>query len=140
MTDVATSRASRLRWWFVVVAVATGMIAMHSLAGHEHGQAGVSPTVVTVAESSCCAGEHVLPVGVREDSGPHHHSTLVALLHLCVAVLTGFTVLVIAALLAFVGCAIAVSKRVSLLAMRFGHTRSPPPTSARLAQLCVLRC
>ena len=129
-----------MRWWFVVVATAAGMIAMHSLAAHEHTQAASAPTVMMIPASSCCEGEHAVSAGALPDEDPHEGSSLLALLHLCLAVLTGFTLLAIAALLAFIRLRTGISDRLSPLAAALDRTRSPPPTSVRLAQLCVLRC
>ncbi|WP_246393315.1 hypothetical protein [Pseudonocardia pini] len=76
---------------------------------------------------------------VEHRSSPHEPmSALHDLLHLCLAVLTGLLVLVAAVLLALLlmrrlrPSAPASARPVSGL-------RSPPPTSVRLAQLCVLR-
>ena len=80
-----------------------------------------------------------MPAGARQDTAPDHDSTVMALLHLCLAVLTGFAALVIAGLLAFVGLT-AASRRLSSPGTRSGRTRSPPSNSVRLAQLCLLRC
>lgn len=140
VTGMATSRGHQLRWWLVVVASAIGMIAMHSLVVHEHAQPASSPTAVVAVESSCCEGQHAAPPGTLQHTAPHHGSLLMALLHLCLAVLTGLTVLAIAALLAFVRLGADLSDRPRSPGLRLDRTRSPPPTSVRLAQLCVLRC
>jgi hypothetical protein len=137
---MATSWGDQLRWWFVVVATAAGMIAMHSLAAHEHTQAASAPTAMMISASACCEGEHAPSAGALADTNPHDGSSLLALLHMCLAVLTGFTLLAIAALLAFIRLRTGISDRLSPLAAALDRTRSPPPTSVRLAQLCVLRC
>jgi hypothetical protein len=140
VAGVVASWGDRLRWWFVVVATAAGMIAMHSLAAHEHTQAASAPTVMMIPASSCCEGEHAVSAGALPDEDPHEGSSLLALLHLCLAVLTGFTPLAIAALLAFIRLRADILDRLSPLTAALDRTRSPPPTSVRLAQLCVLRC
>jgi hypothetical protein len=100
---VATSPGEQLRWWLVVVATAIGLIAMHSLVAHpKHDQVTPSPVAMIAAEYSCCADDHAAPPGLIEDKAPHHGSSLMALLHLCLAVLTGFALVAIAALLALV--------------------------------------
>ena len=137
---MATSWVDRLRWWIVVVATAAGMIAMHSLVEHEHTQADSSPTAMMIPASSCCEGAHAASAGALADTDPHDGSSLSALLHLCLAVLTGFALLAIAALLAFIRLPAGISGRMSPLAAALDRTRSPPPTAVRLAQLCVLRC
>jgi hypothetical protein len=140
------SHGDQLRWWFVVVATAIGLITMHSLVGYDHDQGAVRPPVLTAtaAESSCCNGGHSAPAGTdettHENTAPHHDSSLMGLLHLCLAVLTGFTLAAIAALLAVIRLRANAGDHLPSLALLFQRTRSPPPTSARLAQLCVLRC
>lgn len=141
VVDVARSRAEQLTWWFVVVVTAVGLIAMHSLVGHaEHEQVASSPTATTTAAHSCCDGGHGAAPGLRQDSAPHHGSSSATLLHLCLAVLTGVTIVMIAALLAVVRPGVGVTDHSRSLSWRLGRTRSPPPTSLRLAQLCVRRC
>jgi hypothetical protein len=131
-----------LRRWFVVVATAVGLVTMHSLVGYEHDHGVGSPTMAlaTAADSSCCDRGHSLAAGTRENTSPDHDSSLMGLLHLCLAVLTGFALLAIAALLAFVHLGANASRYPPSLALLLRRTRSPPPTSTRLAQLCVLRC
>ena len=115
---------------------------MHSLVGYEHDHGAGSPSMVTVtaADFSCCDGGHSAQAGTRENTSPHHDSSLMGLLHLCLAVLTGFTLLAIAALLAFIRLGANASHHPPSLASLLRRTRSPPTTSTRLAQLCVLRC
>lgn len=137
---VAASRARELWWWFLVVATTIGLIAMHGLVGHEEHQSTDSPTtMVAIAEASCCNHEHSAPLAGMPDRTSGQGSALTPLLHLCLAVLTGLTLLTITALLAYSRLVDAVADHLSLLALRFGRTRAPPPTSVRLAQLCVLR-
>jgi hypothetical protein len=82
-----------------------------------------------IPASSCCEGEHAAAAGALADTDPHDGSSLFALLHLCLAVLTAFTLLAIAALLAFIRLRARIFDRMPPLAAALDRTRSPPPTA-----------
>ncbi|WP_234027740.1 hypothetical protein [Pseudonocardia dioxanivorans] len=75
--------------------------------------------------------------GPAEPAGGH--SALHDLLHLCLAVLTALLALAVAALLAFVLGRTAQPGTITRGGRPVVGPRAPPPTSVRLAQLCVLR-
>jgi len=91
-------------------------------------EAGFSPSI---AEPSV---EAVEPIAGHDplDSALH------ALLHLCLAILTGLLALGVLAL-----CAVMLTGVIRAAPRTVGRSvtgpRAPPPTSLRLAQLCVLR-
>lgn len=97
----------------------------------------VSVESLTVAVPAALAVEVVS--AMEDHSAPHDPmSALHDLLHLCLAVLTGLLVLAAAVLLALL-----LMRRLRPSAPGTARpvtgSRSPPPTSVRLAQLCVLR-
>ncbi|GAA2877527.1 hypothetical protein GCM10010472_39100 [Pseudonocardia halophobica] len=94
--------------------------------------------------ASTAAGAGVAPVMRGADSTvgtdrPGQHSALHDLLHLCLAVLTALIAFAAAALLALL-VGRATRRHASTTGGRpVAGPRAPPPTSVRLAQLCVLR-
>jgi hypothetical protein len=147
-------RATLLRWSLVLV-LAGGLVAMHSLmlaggggTGHPVGTAKMvmSGPVVTSPASPAHpvshAGAQVEPAPAVDDhpgrSG-HHGDGMSMLLHLCLAVL-GTLLLALAAplLLAVLDRAAPAGSRAGPFTART-HPRAPPPTPVRLAQLCVSR-
>ncbi|RTL61629.1 MAG: hypothetical protein EKK42_34605 [Pseudonocardiaceae bacterium] len=83
----------------------------------------------------------LMTAGVLTSSDGHGgRSVLHDLLHLCMAVLSALTLLAAAALLAwFLGGRTGRSDSVRGVWQPAPGPRAPPPTSVRLAQLCVLR-
>jgi Family of unknown function (DUF6153) len=142
-------RATLLRWSLVLV-LAGGLVAMHSLmlaggGGIGHPMVMSGPMVTSPAPPShpvSHAGSEVEPAPAVDDhsgrSG-HHGDGMSMLLHLCFAVL-GTLLLALAAPLL-----LAVLDRAARAGSRAGpftpctHPRAPPPTPVRLAELCVSR-
>lgn len=144
-------RATLLRWSLVLM-LAGGLVAMHSLmlaggggTGHPVGTAKMvmsGPMATLPAHPVSYAGSKVEPAPAVDDhpgrSG-HHGDGMSMLLHLCLAVL-GALLLALAAplLLAVLDRAAPAGSRAGPLTPRT-HPRAPPPTPVRLAQLCVSR-
>lgn len=147
-------RATLLRW-SLVLALAGGLVVMHSLMLAGGGGVGHPAGAVPMAMSGAPAppshqaphpavlvGSQVEPAPVVEvRSGPsgHHGDGMSMLLHLCLAVVGTLLLALTAPLL------LAVLDRAALAARPVGppapcsHPRAPPPTPVRLAQLCVSR-
>ncbi|WP_051581209.1 DUF6153 family protein [Pseudonocardia acaciae] len=134
-------RATSVRW-SLVLAIAAGLVAMHSLMLGGGGGVGHESEPAPAAAMSAMA-EHPAEVSAPDHDPAqtghgHHGDGPSALLHLCLAVL-GTLLLALAAplLLAVLGRRATVAGRPAGMPTPCPHPRAPPPTSVRLAELCV---
>ncbi|MFC4942051.1 DUF6153 family protein [Pseudonocardia sp. GCM10023141] len=143
-------RAGSWRWErvLVVLALLLGVVAMHSLAmpmADEHAMPMASAAMTQDLHGHVMAGP-VAPVDAVSAGmpdamhpGPAQSPDAHTMMHLCLAVL-GALLLLTVWVMTFVirtrSVADAVPIRVRIAAL---WPRPPPPTSVRLAQLCVLR-
>lgn len=150
-----TGRPPLLARWLLVVVVAAGVVAMHSLLGpggcdgHGAGMGGVPassgaavmaehPVAGLPAPPGLAAGDeaHAGHGPLIDPAGWTHRCGLLG--HLCLAVLVALGL----ALLSVLPRALAgAGSDVNEARARGGATspRAPPPTSVRLAELCVSR-
>jgi hypothetical protein len=142
--------------WSIVLALAAGLVAMHSLVladgGVGHGSHSVpaemsvtGPRPVPAAISVTGAHSDPAAMSVSGDPEPversgHHGDGMSALLHLCLAVL-GMLLLGLVAplLLAVLGRPAGSADPAAGRSSPCPRPRAPPPTSVRLAELCVSR-
>jgi hypothetical protein len=154
-----TPRWLPLRWLLVVV-IGAGVVAMHTLmgAGDGHGRDPMTASMGAVSMGAVSMGTAVGPASVSAAPGagsaadasvgtppaghPGHHGdgSMSMLGHPCLAVLT-VLLLVLA-----VPLALTRHRRALESATRpagdptcSSHPRAPPPTSVRLAELCLSR-
>jgi hypothetical protein len=114
-----------------------GLVGALALTADEPADSRVVPSqeMSTVALTAA-----VMRAAMAGPAGSNGHAALHDLLHLCLAVLTALALLAVAALLAlFVGGRPAGGDSFAVLGRPVVGPRAPPPTSVRLAQLCVLR-
>lgn len=147
-----TGWRATLQRWSLVLALAGGLVAMHSLVlagggGVGHPVGTVETTPMTMAGAPAQSSHRVSParsaIAPPADARPgrsgHHGDGMSMLLHLCLAVL-GALLLALAAplLLHVLDRAAPAGSRAGPSTAR-SHPRAPPPTPVRLAQLCVSR-
>lgn len=129
------SRVHRRRG-FLLALMVTGLLA--GLVGMHHlSVTGPHSASAAASSAPAMAGDHATaPMPPSEPTGGDHGS---ALLHLCLAVLTVVTMVVVPLLLWW-GRLPAVAAAVRRSARAAATSRAPPrPAPTRLALLCVLR-
>ena len=139
-----------VRWQrgLLLLAVVLGVVSMHStvvshLGGGPHPALARMSSPAMSAEPMSVAPAEAPPSAATASPAHagdgHPGSGLHDLLHLCLAVLTGLIVAVALTLFAIVAARAARSAPTEVGRSATGPRAPPPPTSVRLARLCVLR-
>jgi hypothetical protein len=148
-----TGWRARVLRWSIVLSLAAGLVAMHSLliaggggVGHPSRTARAAMSEVSVSHSPAHAAVGAasevgqVPAAEAPSRPPGHHGDgMSMLLHLCLAVLGALLLALAVPLLLAVLARAAPAGRTTGLPAPCAHPRAPPPTPVRLAQLCVSR-
>jgi hypothetical protein len=126
--------------WLLIVVIAAGLVGMHHLV-HMHTEHTKTVASATPTADSHHAPLGLAPVAMTSPLVPHADccDPLNMMGHLCLAVLTALTALVVALIFATMwrrplqmGSVLATVSAVA--------ARAPPSGGSRLIQICVLRC
>ena len=132
----------RLEWWqrvLLVLGLIVGVVTMHAVAGCAQGHSGAAAAHSVLDGASGQIAAEMPAESSRPAPMPAPMPALQDLLDLCLAVLAGAIALGVARLLAVLAHRHVEETRPTASHAPRDVARPPPPTSVRLAQLCVLR-